>query len=156
MRRTIVYLLICMPLCLLLVPDRSPIALSLPQDPQDRYTDDGKGLPDEARFAKLAAEDPCAALDACLKRQHREVQRYSGVLHKTERMKDKLHEPEVIEFWFQENPYSVLMKWRQGSRGAKASLYVQGRNKDQITIVSDTRIPLTLDFDMNSRRIQDG
>jgi hypothetical protein len=154
MRRKLVYLLICMPLCLLLVPDRRQVALSITQDPQDHYQDDGKGLPTEDRFAKLAAEDPVAMLDASLKRQHREIHGYSGVLHKTERMKGKLQTPEVIDFWFREQPYSVLMKWKAGNRGGRASLYVQGENKERVAVL--TKVGLVVDLDPDGRLVADG
>jgi hypothetical protein len=105
-------------------------------------------------MAKLAAADPVAFLDACLKRQHREVKGYSGVLNKTERMKGKEQAPEVIDFWFREQPYSVLMKWRQGNRGGKASLYVQGENKDRLAVL--TKINLVVDLDPEGRLAADG
>jgi hypothetical protein len=154
MRRTLVYLLICMPLCLLFVPDRSPVALSITQDPQDRYDDDGQGLPSDDKFARLAAEDPVAMLDASLKRQHREVHSYSGVLHKTERMKGKVQTPEIIDIWFKESPYSVLMKWRQGNRGGRASLYVQDQNKNRVAVL--TKVGLVVDLDPEGRLVADG
>jgi len=76
------------------------------------------------------------------------------VLHKTERIKGKQQDPEIVDFWFQENPYSVLMKWRQGSRGGKGSLYVQGQNKDRAAVL--TKLGLIVDLDPEGRLIADG
>jgi hypothetical protein len=152
--RKLVYLLICMPLCLLLVPDRTPVALSVSQDPRDKYEDDGQNLPQEDSFAKLAATDPVGMLDASLKRQHREIHGYSGVLSKTERMKGKQQAPEVIDFWFREEPYSVLMKWLQGNRGGKASLYVLGENKERMAVL--TKLNIVVDLDPEGRLAADG
>jgi hypothetical protein len=149
MRRTIIYLAIFLPVCLVFIPQQSPIALSFggSSSSADSYQDDGKGLPVEKRFAELAAKDPVAFLDACLKRQHREIQGYRGILTKQERIKDKDNPQEVIEFCFREQPYSVLMKWREGARDGKASLYVQGENRDRIAVLTNTRIPITWDID---------
>lgn len=48
------------------------------------------------------------------------------VMH--ERVKGKLKDPEVIECWFQEKPFSVLMHWKEGAGKVAASLYVEGEN----------------------------
>ena len=38
----------------------------------------------------------------------------------------------MIDFWFREEPYSVLIKWKQGARQAAASLYVAGENNNKV------------------------
>src|SRR5207247_2232410 len=62
---------------------------------------------------------------------------------------------EVIDFWFQEKPYSVLMKWREGLRDAKASLYVQDQNKDNVVILVNRRISFVWEIDPQGSRAQE-
>ena len=155
MRRTFAYLLICMPLCLFLVPDRSPVALSIPIQNADVYCDDGRKLPSDEVICRLASEKPVEFLDMCLKRYHREVKGYCGILKKQERIKGKVQPPELIDFCYREDPYSVLLKWRQGARTAKASLYVQGENNNKVAVITNTRIPVTWDIDPEGRLASD-
>src|SRR5262249_41512042 len=86
-------------------------------------------------FTRLAKEDPVKFLDACLRRYNRETHGYSGVLHKQERIAGKLHPPEVVDFWFREEPYSVLMKWKQGAKMACGTLYVEGENDNNALVL---------------------
>jgi hypothetical protein len=137
MRRKLLLLPICMGLCFLLIPDRAPVASSSQPISHD-WVDDGQSVPDEATFAALAKNDPVLFLVASLRRQNREIQSYSGVMVKQERIKDKLKDTEVIDFWFREKPYSVLMKWQSGSkllRDASATLYVENENNNKVLIV---------------------
>jgi hypothetical protein len=155
MRRTFAYLLICMPLCLFLVPDRAPVALSVPTQNADNYCDDGQTLPCDAVICRLAQEKPLEFLDICLKRYHREVKGYCGLLKKQERINGKLNPPESIDFCFREEPYSVLLKWREGARDVKASLYVDGENRNQAAVVTNTRIPISWNIDPEGKRARD-
>src|SRR5262245_38902514 len=103
-----------MALCLLLVPDRAPVALSQPSAPSStpvapEYVDDGVNLPTEATFARLAGTDPVACLQACMRRYKREIHALSGEMHKQETIDGKLQPPEVMDFSFREEPYSVLV-----------------------------------------------
>jgi hypothetical protein len=137
MRRKLLLLPICMGLCFLLIPDRAPVASSS-QPITHSWVDDGQSLPDIATFAELAKTDAVLFLEASLRRQTRDIQSYSGVLVKQERIKDKLKDTEVIDFWFREKPYSVLMKWQSGSkllRDASATLYVENENNGKVLIV---------------------
>ncbi len=152
MRRTFIYMAILMPVCLIFVPQQTQYALSI--NPESTYQDDGQGLPADVRFAALAAKDPVAFLEACLKKQHREVQSYSGVLHKQERIKGKDNAREVIDFWFREQPYSVLLKWREGARDGKASLFVQGENSNRIAVLANMRIPISIDIPLDGPMAQ--
>jgi hypothetical protein len=155
MRRRFIYLLVCLPLCVLLVPDNSPFALSVPRAvPLVIPNEDDTPLPTVERMHELAQSDAVAFLEACLKRQMRTIQGYSGVLRKTERIRGKIQPPEVIDFWFTETPYRVLMKWREGSRGAKASLYVEGANGNRVSILS--RLNIVVDLDPDGRLVQEG
>ena len=156
MRRKLLPVIICLPLCLLLLPDRAPVVLSITASGGEQaYCDDGQPLPEAPTFEMVAARDPVAALDLCLKRHHREIKGYSGLLKKHERIKGKEHPPELIDFWFREDPYSVLMKWRQGARNCKASLYAEGQNSNKVAVVTNTRIPVTWDIDPLGRMAQD-
>jgi hypothetical protein len=137
MRRKLLLLPICMGLCFLLIPDRAPVASSS-QPISRNWVDDGQSLPDETTFAELAKNDPVLFLVASLRRHNREIQSYSGVMVKQERIKDKLKDTEVIDFWFREKPYSVLMKWQSGSkllRDASSTLYVENENNNKVLIV---------------------
>jgi hypothetical protein len=137
MRRKLLLLPICMGLCFLLIPNRAPVATSSQPISHD-WVDDGQSVPDEAIFAELAKSDPILFLVVSLRRQSREIQSYSGVMVKQERIKDKLKDTEVIDFWFREKPYSVLMKWQSGSkllRDASATLYVENENNNKVLIV---------------------
>ncbi len=156
MGRRIIVLLVCLPVCVFLVRNNSPVAMSvsLPHSERRQPPVDAQDLPDTATMQRLALTDAVAFLDACLKHQLRHIHGYSGVLRKTERIRGKLQPPEVIDFWFSESPYRVLMKWREGSRGAKASLYVDGANQNRIAIL--TRLNVVLDLDPEGRLVQDG
>src|SRR5712691_11863297 len=127
MRYKLLMLLPLMGLCLFLVPSRAPVALSV-QPATPEYEDDGTTLPEEDAFAYLAKQNPPAFLEACLRRYKREIQSYSGELRKQERLEGKVQPPEVIDFCFSEKPYSVLMKWREGIRLVRGSMYVEGEN----------------------------
>lgn len=156
MRRKLLLLLVCMPLCLFFVPDRTPVVLSVPTPSSSIIEDDGKALANADEAAQLAETDAVAFLELALRHQIREVHGYSGVLRKTERLGGKEHPLEVIDFWFREKPYSVLMKWRQGARNGKASLYVEGQNRDRVTVLPNTRIAFPLDIDPDGRLAQGG
>lgn len=92
------------------------------------FTDDGKTLPSNAQMEKLAASDPVAFLEYCLRRHEREVEGYQVTLEKQERIRGTLEKKEIIDVWFREKPHSVLFKWREGHRLAVAALYVEGEN----------------------------
>ncbi len=129
--------------------------LSVPPQNGDQYCDDGDRLPSDAVMCRLAAQNPLEMLDVCLKRYHREVNGYCGRMRKQERIKGKLNPPELIDFCFREEPYSVLMKWREGARDVKSSLYIQGQNRNLAAIVTNTRIPISWDIDPEGRRARD-
>src|SRR5262245_2000857 len=136
MRRKLLLIPILMLICLVFIRDRVPMALSVPSPSSaSTYVDDGASLPSEARFARLAATDPVKFLDACLRRYNREIHGYCGTLNKQERIDGKLYPAEVVDFWFREQPYSVLMKWQQGARMACASLYVEGENDNNALVL---------------------
>ena len=136
MRWKLLLIPVLMVVCLLIARDRAPVALSVPTiSAASTYVDDGRTLPEEATFARLAKDNPVKFLDACLRRYNREIHGYSGVLRKQERLNCKLQAVEVIDYWFEEEPYSVMMKWKDGARLASASLYVEGRDNDKMLVL---------------------
>jgi hypothetical protein len=75
-----------------------------------------------------------AFLEACLRRYDREVKGYTAVLQKRDWAGGRLYPTEVVDCWFREKPFSVLMKWKSGERQAKAALYVAGENDNHIVV----------------------
>ncbi len=132
MRRKLLIIPSLMLLCLIFVPDRAPEVHSQPSAPPPDYVDDGVSLPDEATFARLAQADPPAFLEMCMRRYRREIHTLSGEMQKQERIDGKVNQPEVIDFWFRQQPYSVMIKWKKGARAAAASMYVEGENNNKI------------------------
>jgi hypothetical protein len=98
-------------------------------------SDEGGKLPTNAEMERLARTDPVAFLENCLRRYNRTVKGYTCILQKQERIDGKLQRTEVIEAAFREEPFSVLMKWKQGARQADAMLYVKGENDDQMLVL---------------------
>lgn len=99
-----------------------------------KVDDTGQKLPSQERMESLLTEDPVAFLEYCLLRYEREVQGYTTVLHKQERLHGRLEKPEIIQCWFREKPFSVLMDWKSGQRLVKRSLYVEGENKGLVVV----------------------
>lgn len=96
--------------------------------------DAGDALPSAKAMERLAKEDPIAFLEACIRRYDREVKGYTAVLRKQERIEGELQRSEIIDVDFRENPFSVLMRWKQGAGVAAAVLYVKGENGDQLLV----------------------
>lgn len=129
MRRFLIYL----PLCLVAAPGGAPSAP--PADSAiERPADDGKPLPSESQMKHLAETNPIAFLEACIHRYDREVKGYRCTMHKQERLEGKLQPSEVIDAQFREQPFSVLLDWREGARMAKRTLYVKGENNDKVLV----------------------
>jgi hypothetical protein len=78
---------------------------------------------------------PVAFLEKCLERYDATVKGYTVTMQKRERVGGFLYLPEVVDVWFREEPFSVLMKWRKGARQAKAAQYVAGQNKNHILVI---------------------
>jgi hypothetical protein len=96
--------------------------------------DSGGPLPTEAALQNLAKTDPIRFLETCIRRYDREVKGYTATLRKQERIDGVLERSEVIDVAFREEPFSVLMKWKEGARRAAAVLYVKGENQDQLLV----------------------
>jgi hypothetical protein len=97
--------------------------------------DRGGRLPSNAEMEKLARTDPVAFLENCLRRYDREVKGYRATLQKQERIGGTLQSTEVIDVAFREEPFSVLMKWRKGTRLAQKTLFVKGEYDDQLQVL---------------------
>jgi hypothetical protein len=95
-------------------------------------TDDGSALPDAAGLERLARTDPLAFLEVCLRRYDREVRGYRATLRMQERLRGKEPRPEVIDVCFREEPFSVLLQWREGVGRALSTLFVRGENNDKL------------------------
>ncbi|MBL8864523.1 MAG: DUF1571 domain-containing protein, partial [Planctomycetia bacterium] len=89
-------------------------------------------LPTAAQFAGLARTDPLAMLNASMSRYRCEVRGYTCVMHKQERVGGSLGKPEVIDVAFRDDPFAVVMKWKQGAGLANATLYAKGENNGQL------------------------
>ncbi len=108
-------------------------------------------LPTPEQFALLAKTNPVAMLEAGLIRYQREVTGYRCTLVKRERIAGKLQPREVIDASFSEQPFSVLMRWREGGGLTVASLFVDGENQNRLTV---RRRFLTLDLHPDDERVR--
>ncbi len=89
-------------------------------------------LPTAEEFAALARTDALAMLNASMSRYRCEVKGYTCVMHKQERVGGSLGKPEIIDIAFRDDPFAVVMKWRQGAGLANATLYAKGENNGQL------------------------
>jgi hypothetical protein len=132
-------LLLCLLLCLSLAPAPLPVGDDGGDPANDLanlqpIVDDGSTLPDNEEMKRLAQDDPIRFLENCLRRCNREIRGYRATLHKQERLKGQLPEPETIQVSFREEPFSVLLHWTQGAGQAGAALYVRGANDDKVLV----------------------
>jgi hypothetical protein len=122
-----------LPLCFLCISDSSstePLTTASFRE----VTDAGKPLPSDAEMERLAKNDPIAFLETCIHRYDREVKGYTTELVKQERIEGRLERREITDVFFREDPFSVLMRWKEGARKASATLYVKGENRDQLLV----------------------
>jgi len=83
----------------------------------------------------LARTDVVELLRQSLVKYRETVTSYTCTLAKQERINGKLNGPEVIECFYKEEPFSVMMNWKEGGDPqAIASLYVAGQHKGEILI----------------------
>lgn len=85
-------------------------------------------------LAGLAQSDPVKLLEQSLARYDENIKNYACTLVKQERIKGKLHPQETIKAWFQGEPYSVMMHWKEGADIADVSLYVKGENDGKMCV----------------------
>jgi hypothetical protein len=125
--------LFCLPLCLLFISDSTSQEQAPPTVFPD-VPDDGKALPSEDKMEGLAKRDPIAFLEECIRRYNHDVKGYTATLRKQERIDGKLERSEIIDVTFREEPFSVLMRWKEGARRASALLYIRGQNRNNLLI----------------------
>jgi len=82
----------------------------------------------------LARTDAVELLRQSLLKYGSKVKSYTCTLAKQETLNGKLNPLEVTEAWFREEPYSVMMHWKEGAGLAAASLYVTGENEGKMCI----------------------
>ena len=126
-------LLLCLPVCLVFISGLSSTQPGAKSSFRE-VDDNGDPLPSQASLEELAKTNPIAFLEDCIRRYDREVKGYTATLYKQERLAGELERTEVIDVAFREEPFSVLMKWREGTRRASAVLYVKGENQDQMLV----------------------
>ena len=86
-------------------------------------------------FKLYARTDPVELLRLCLlEYQKAGIKGYSCTFAMHERVKGKLKQPEVIEAWFKEEPFSVFMHWKEGAELAAASLYVANEHDGKVCV----------------------
>ncbi len=105
----------------------TPFPANLPWEPLREIS-----LRHQQAVEKILRADPPRFLQMCVERYDREVQGYSGILQKRERVAGQLHDTEVVAFHFRERPFSVSMNWKKGARRAQKTLYVEGENHNKM------------------------
>ncbi|QVL32494.1 DUF1571 domain-containing protein [Telmatocola sphagniphila] len=129
-------LLLLLPICLCFAPRNESEALGLPSaNGIVALTPDMAGRPSPEQFERLVQTDIVRALAAGLARYRAEVQDYTCVMTKQERLGGKVRPVEIIRCAYREKPYSVLMKWEAGDSKAISSLFVQGENNDELIVL---------------------
>ncbi|MCI0465014.1 MAG: DUF1571 domain-containing protein [Gemmataceae bacterium] len=114
-------LLLCLPLCLLLAPERP------------EGTPAAQSTSAAAAQEPLPEADPVRFLEKCLERYGQTgIKGYSAIFQKQERIGGRLQPSEEIELHVREQPHSVFMRWRKGQRKANAAVYVEGENNNMM------------------------
>jgi hypothetical protein len=91
-------------------------------------------LPTDAQWQKLAETNPLAALEASIQRYRRDVQSFTALFCKQERIGGKLRPEETIRVAFRDEPYAVWMMWITGGGTASATVYVRGENEGKMLV----------------------
>jgi hypothetical protein len=110
--------------CLLLSPrDHNVVATARPLAPISEFQE------------PLPVPDVLSFLEKCLERyDQQKIQGYKAVLHKQERIGERLQPSEEIEIYNRAKPHSVFMRWLKGERRAAAVLYVEGQNNGMMWV----------------------
>jgi hypothetical protein len=115
---------VCLPLCLLLAPDRPLVAPAEHRIP-----------PGIVSREPLPAKDPVEFLEKCLQKyRDQHIGGYTCILQKQERSDGTLNPSEEAEVAFRDKPQSVFMHWLRGARRADSVLYVDGENDGKLLI----------------------
>ena len=109
----------------------------------------------EQIIEEILRDEPGGAikfLQMSLERYNREVQGYSCILVKKERVEGTVRPLEKTECYFREKPFSVFINFLAGAGEAQRVLYVQGENNGKM-LARATGLPGVLGalpFDVNS------
>jgi hypothetical protein len=103
-------------------------------EPAPVQADDKSDTPTPAGMERLARENPVAFLEACLRHYDRTVKGYTLTLQKQERIGGKLQRTEMIDVALREQPFSVLLRWKEGARLAAAVVYADGENGGKMLV----------------------
>ena len=96
---------------------------------------DSKEKPLSAEQLKeLAVNDHIGLLKYAIKTYEEWVVDYTGTFRKQERLGGELGDRQIIAFKFKQEPYSLLMKWKQNPGGADKLLYVEGQHDGDMII----------------------
>ena len=94
----------------------------------------------EQSFAELCKNDPIGALARSMHRYKQEVEGYTCIMAKQERINGTLNKPEVIRCDVRESPFSFYLYWVEGRARAHSLLYpAEGRN-DRLAIVPGNEV----------------
>jgi hypothetical protein len=126
--------LLSLPLCVFLACSPTAADSTEKEKPPEVVTPKEWQPPDNGTMKQLAAKDPIAFLENCVRRYDRDVQCYRTKFHKKERINEKLQDAEEIEVCFREKPFSVLFRWTEGARKASATLFVDGENDGKLLV----------------------
>jgi hypothetical protein len=93
----------------------------------------GRPVSDD-QFAELVRSDPVAALAASNAAYREHAAGFTAEFRKRERVGGKLGGEEVIDVAVKDDPYSVLMVWREGGGAGKGTVYVEGANGGKMKV----------------------
>jgi hypothetical protein len=96
------------------------------------FVDDSNQLPNAQEMEKLAKDSPVDFLSNCLRKYQRSIKSYHAVFHKQERLSGKLQPSEMIALSFRQEPLSIFMKWKEGTRLSDSVLYVDGDHQEKV------------------------
>src|SRR5439155_22139031 len=86
-------------------------------------------------FADLCRDDPVEAVATSMRKYKAEVDGYTCVLRRQERIDGKLRDPETIECEFRESRVAVRMHWLGATEGAETLLYAAGENQENFLVI---------------------
>jgi len=93
---------------------------------------------------------------ADLEKSYTEIESYTAVFHKQERVDGKLREEETISLKFKK-PFKVYMKWIKAPHKGREALFAMGWNKNQVRVHEAGILGLiTVNLDPNGRQAMQG
>jgi outer membrane lipoprotein-sorting protein len=91
-----------------------------------------------------------------LEKSYAEIESYSAIFHKQERVDGKLREEEMISLKFKK-PFKVYMKWIKAPHKGREALYAAGWNKNQVRVHEAGILGLvTVNLDPNGHQAMQG